>query len=99
MIRTAAQALGSRGTLVVVGTGADPTLDVTDLIGGGKTVRGTIEGDADPQTFIPQLIEWYQDGRLPMDRIVTAFPFTEIDRAVAGMLDGTAIKPVLVFGD
>ena len=98
VIRTAAQALGSRGTLVVVGMGADPTLDVTDLIGGGKTVRGTIEGDADPQTFIPQLIEWYQDGRLPMERIVTAFPFTEIDRAVAGMLDGTAIKPVLVFG-
>ena len=99
VIRTAAEALASRGTLVVVGIGADVTLDVQDLIGGGKTVRGTIEGDADPQTFIPQLIEWYQDGRLPMEHIVTAFPFTDIDRAVAGMRDGTAVKPVLVLGD
>lgn len=99
VIRTAAQALASRGTLVVVGIGADVTLDVQDLIGGGKTVRGTIEGDADPQTFIPRLIEWYQAGRLPMEHIVTAFPFAGVDRAVAGMRDGTAIKPVLVFAD
>jgi len=99
VVRLAAQALASRGTLVVVGLGADVTLDVQDLIGGGKTVRGTIEGDADPQTFIPQLVEWYREGRLPMERIVTTFPFTDIDRAVAGMRDGTAIKPVLVFGD
>jgi aryl-alcohol dehydrogenase len=99
VIRAAAQALASRGTLAVVGLGADVTLDVQDLIGGGKTVRGTIEGDADPQTFVPQLVEWYQEGRLPMGRIVTTYPFTEIDRAVAGMRDGTAVKPVLVLGD
>ncbi len=99
VIRAAAQALASRGTLVVVGIGADVTLDVQDLIGGGKTVRGTIEGDADPQTFIPQLVEWYQEGRLPMERIVTAFPLTAIDRAVASMRDGTAVKPVLVLED
>ncbi|MGY2872898.1 aryl-alcohol dehydrogenase [Marmoricola sp. URHA0025 HA25] len=99
VIRAAAQALASRGTLVVVGLGADVTLDVPDLIGGGKTVRGTIEGDADPQSFIPRLVEWYREGRLPMERIVTTFPFTDIDRAVAGMRDGSAVKPVLVFGD
>ena len=99
VIRSAAQALASRGMLLVVGIGADVTLDVQDLIGGGKTVRGTIEGDADPQTFVPQLVEWYQAGRLPMERIVTTYPFTQIDRAVAGMRDGTAVKPVLVLGD
>ena len=65
----------------MVGTLA--TLDFNDLIGGGKTVRGSIEGDADPQAFIPQLVEWLLTGQFPMQDIVQTFPFSQINEAVA----------------
>ncbi|MEU4244512.1 NAD(P)-dependent alcohol dehydrogenase [Actinoplanes sp. NPDC026619] len=97
VIRTAAQGLTSLGTLVVVGIGPDVTLDVGDLMSGGKTVRGCIEGDADPQTFIPQLVEWHLKDRFPMEEIVRTFPFSEINEAVAQAKDGSAIKPVLIM--
>ncbi|MFC9057180.1 NAD(P)-dependent alcohol dehydrogenase [Streptomyces sp. NPDC057074] len=97
VIRTAAQGLASLGTLVLVGIGPDATLDLADLMGGGKTVRGSIEGDSDPQRFIPQLVEWQLDNAFPMQEIVRVFPFSQINEAVARSHDGSAIKPVLVF--
>jgi aryl-alcohol dehydrogenase len=96
VVRTAAQALRPLGALVVIGNGADFTLDHQDIIGGGKTVRGSIEGDADPQAFIPQLVTWYQQGRMPMDKIVRTFALEQIEDAVAQMKDGSAVKPVLL---
>ena len=65
-------------------------------------LRGTIikfitEGDADPPTFIPQMIDWYRAGKFPFDRLVKTFPFDEINEAAAASEDGSAIKPVLVF--
>jgi aryl-alcohol dehydrogenase len=96
VVRTAAQALAALGTLAVVGTGADITLDTGDLIGGGKTIRGCIEGDADPQELIPRLVAWHQDGRLPMEKVVRTFPLEQLNEAVAQMRDGSVIKPVLL---
>lgn len=97
VIANAALALAPRGTLVVLGIGRpEITLDVSDLINNGKSVRGSIEGDADPRQFVPQLINWYRDGRFPVDKIITTFPFTQINEAVAATADGV-IKPVLTF--
>ncbi len=54
MIVDAAKALGRLGTLALVGTGeALATLDIKDLIRGGKSVRGVMEGDADPVRVRP----------------------------------------------
>ncbi|MEU9343088.1 NAD(P)-dependent alcohol dehydrogenase [Streptomyces sp. NPDC048278] len=97
VVRAAARALAPLGSLVVVGLGtADLGLDTLDLIGGGKTIRGSIEGDANPQDFVPLLLDWRAAGRFPAERLVTAFPFTAIDEAVARMKDDV-VKPVLTF--
>ncbi|MEA2312017.1 MAG: aryl-alcohol dehydrogenase [Solirubrobacteraceae bacterium] len=98
VIADAARALGRRGALALVGTGeALATLDVKDLIRSGKSVRGVMEGDADPLRFVPQLIELVQQGRLPIERMIAGYPFAEINRAVADASSGAAIKPVLAF--
>lgn len=65
-------------------------------------VRGTIikyitEGDADPPSFIPQMIAWYKAGKFPFDRLVKTFPFDQINEAAKASEDGSAIKPVLTF--
>jgi aryl-alcohol dehydrogenase len=98
VIADVTRALGRRGAAALVGTGpAEATLDIKDLIRGGKTVRGVMEGDADPLAFVPELIALVERGRLPVDRLIVTYPFTEINRAVADAESGATIKPVLTF--
>ena len=86
--------LGVCGLLGVVPPGTEVGLDM-DRIMNGRTVRGIIEGDAIPDLFIPKLIELYSQGRFPFDRMITFYPFEEINRAVEDMEEGRVIKPVL----
>lgn len=98
VIAQAARALGSRGQLVVVGLGRpEVTLDVHDLLNHGKTVRGCIEGDADPQRFLPRLIELHRAGRFPYEQLIVRYPLDRINQAVADSIAGESIKPVLTF--
>jgi aryl-alcohol dehydrogenase len=67
------------------------------MLAGGKQLRGILGGDANPQTFLPLLAEYWQQGRLPFDRLLTFYPFAEIERAFADAHSGKAIKPVLLM--
>jgi hypothetical protein len=61
------------GSCGLVGSGASEVrLDPGALL--GKTVMGIFEGNAVPQQFIPQLIELWQAGRFPFDRLIETFP-------------------------
>lgn len=63
----------------------------------GRTLSGVIEGDADPQEFIPRLIDLHRDGRFPFDRLITTFPFERINEAIEAAVSGAVVKPVVVF--
>jgi aryl-alcohol dehydrogenase len=63
-------------------------LDVAALIGQGKSLRGSIEGDVDPQVYLPRLLTWYRRGMLPMERLVRSYPIEQINEAVADMESG-----------
>jgi Zn-dependent alcohol dehydrogenase len=63
----------------------------------GVGVKFITEGDADPKTFIPQMIKWYQAGKFPFDRLVKTFPFAQINEAAKASETGETIKPVLLF--
>jgi aryl-alcohol dehydrogenase len=91
----ALDALGHGGLLVLVGASMD-NLVVHPTRLTGKRVTYVLEGDADPQVFIPTLIEHWRSGRFPFDRLVTTFPLTGIDEAEAATRTGAAIKPVLL---
>jgi aryl-alcohol dehydrogenase len=84
--------LGGQIGLVGVQTGP-VVLDSTAWV--GKTVHNILEGGADPQTFIPRMIELWQEGRFPFDRLIEEFPLSEIDAAERSSLAGGVIKPVL----
>ena len=86
--------LGVCGLLGVVPPGTEVALDM-DLIMNGRTVKGILGGDAIPELFIPRLIELYSQGRLPFDRLITFYPFDDINQAVEDMEKGRVIKPVL----
>ncbi|MFE7860100.1 NAD(P)-dependent alcohol dehydrogenase [Streptomyces sp. NPDC057403] len=99
VLRQGVDALAARGTLVVVGAppfGTEVALDVNGLLG-GKRVVGLTLGDAETRSFIPSLVRLVKDGRLPLHRLISTYPFADIDRAVRDMGAGKAIKPVLTF--
>jgi len=100
VVRSAADALGTRGTLVAVGAAA-PGTEITFEIGAslmkGWTFKTVIEGSAVPQVFIPQLVELWRRGRFPFDRLVRTYPLREIEQAFADSASGEVIKPVIVY--
>jgi aryl-alcohol dehydrogenase len=88
------QAIGSlrrRGALALVGMGGSAEFDIMTVMTNGIEIRGVIEGDAEPSAFIPQLIEM----NLPLEKIITEYPFDEIETAAQDAAAGRVIKPVL----
>jgi aryl-alcohol dehydrogenase len=84
--------LGGTGALVGAQV-ADLVLDVLAVV--GKRAIWVLEGDADPKTFIPRLIELWQAGKFPFDRLLREFPLSAIDEAEAASLSGEVVKPIL----
>jgi aryl-alcohol dehydrogenase len=94
----AIEALGVLGTLGVVGApplGTRAEFDINNLLLGGRSIRGIVEGDSTPQVFIPQLVELYLQGRFPFDRLVKFYPLAEINQAAEDSLRGVTLKPIL----
>lgn len=65
------------------------------LLAGGRQLRGILGGDAHPRLFLPQLIDYWRQGRFPFDRLLTFYRFDEIARAFDDVHHGRVIKPVL----
>jgi aryl-alcohol dehydrogenase len=50
-----------------------------------------------PQVFIPRLVELWQQGRFPFDKLVQTYTLDDINTAFADSESGKVIKPVVVF--
>ena len=91
--------LGIRGMLGLIGVPADPQavfsvgLFQPPLL--GLTIRGIVEGDADPQTFIPHLLDLHRQGKFPFDKLITTMPLAQINEAVEAQHRGEVLKAVL----
>ena len=92
----ALECLAMRGVAGFVGAPLGSwTPDMFQILSGGRTVRGILGGDASPGLFIPLLIEYYRQGRLPFDRLIRFYPFQDIARAFADCEHGVTVKAVL----
>ncbi len=101
VIRQAVESLAPRGTCGIVGAspaGSEMTLDVLHMMTAGRSIRGIVEGDAVPQTFVATLIELYRQGRFPFDRLATFYPFDRIDDAVRDSEAGRVVKAIVTMG-
>lgn len=98
VLEQAVACLAPRGVCGFVG-GAAPgvklSVEVRDMLLGGKTLRGIVEGDADPHSFIPALMALHAQGRFPFERLITFYPFERIAEAIADAEAGRVVKPVL----
>jgi len=97
VLRQAVDVLNNTGVCGLVGAappGAECSLDMNSIMF-GRTLRGIIEGDSVADIFIPQLIELYQQGRFPFDRLITYYDLADIDKAAHDMEQGLVLKPVV----
>jgi len=103
---TAAEACIKTGLLLMhrgsvganVGGGKSVTLDPwTKYMTGGKTWCAVTEGNSVSPVFIPRLVKMFELGRFPIDKLITFFPFDQINEAFEANLTGAAIKPILLM--
>ncbi|KEQ68111.1 NAD(P)-binding protein [Aureobasidium namibiae CBS 147.97] len=89
---------GIRGRICTVGLtvpGTTMKLDFMDMMHRGKVFTGSIEGDSDPQKFIPFLVDEFRAGRLPLEKIVRLYRFEEFQDAWEDLANGRVIKPII----
>jgi aryl-alcohol dehydrogenase len=97
VLREAVEALMPAGTCVLLGSaraGTEVTLEMP-FLQNGRTVHGVIQGESHPREFLPKLVDFLMDGKMPVDRMITFYPFADINRAAQESTSGKAIKPVL----
>ena len=76
--------------------GTEVTLEMGSILW-GRTIRGIIEGDSVIDVFIPKLINFYKAGKLPFDRLVQTYSFSEVEKACNDLKNGLVFKPILQF--
>jgi aryl-alcohol dehydrogenase len=98
VLRQAVECTGPTGICGLIGApafGTEVSLDMNSILVAGRTLRGIVEGDSVPSLFLPRLVELWDQGRFPVDRLMTFFDFDQINEAAAAAEAGTAVKPVL----
>lgn len=98
VIRNAVDALAPRGTCAILGVPApddDLVLNEFHFMSGGRKLIGVVEGSSNPDTFIPALIGLWQNGQFPFDKLITYYPFEQINEAIEATSNGSAIKPIV----
>lgn len=100
LLRLAADSLGVRGTVALVGA-ARPGTEVTFEIGSslvkGWTFKTVVQGSSVPQVFIPRLIQLWREGRFPFDKLIENYAHTDINQAFEDSKNGKVIKPVITY--
>jgi aryl-alcohol dehydrogenase len=101
VIRGAVLALAPMGTCGVLGASAPGTeinLDEVHFMSGGRRLMGIVEGESNPDVFIPLMIDLYRRGLFPFDRLVTFYSMEQINEAIHDSESGKSIKPIVRFG-
>lgn len=64
----------------------------------GRSWRGTAFGGARGRTDVPRIVDWYMDGKINIDDLIThTMPLNEINNAFDLMHEGKSIRSVVLY--
>ena len=67
------------------------------LVAEERTLKGSYFGSCDPQRDVPRFIEWFYEGRLPVDRLISGHvALEELNEAFDMLADGVAIRQIMI---
>ncbi len=89
------------GTLVLVGLspmGTATNFPSAIIARQEKTIVGSYYGSADTSRDFPRYAQWYREGKLDLDRLITrTYTLDQINDAYADMLAGTLARGVILL--
>lgn len=101
-IASALDYLAPGGELVIVGMPAlnnEIEIDPVTVASSGHRIIGSKMGTAQIRRDIPQLIEWYQQGKLKLDELVSGtYTLDQINDAIDAVGEGSVIRNVVLMG-
>ena len=64
----------------------------------GRVWRGTAFGGAKGRTDVPKIVDWYMDGKIDIDDLIThTMPLEDINNAFHLMHEGESIRSVVIY--
>jgi S-(hydroxymethyl)glutathione dehydrogenase/alcohol dehydrogenase len=64
----------------------------------GRVWKGTAFGGAKGRTDVPKIVDWYMDGKIEIDPMIThTMPLDEINTAFELMHEGKSIRSVVIY--
>jgi S-(hydroxymethyl)glutathione dehydrogenase/alcohol dehydrogenase len=64
----------------------------------GRSWRGTAFGGARGRTDVPKIVDWYMDGKIDIDPMIThTMPLEDINKAFDLMHSGESIRSVVIY--
>ena len=101
MMRVALEAChrgwGESVVVGIAGAGAEIATRPVQLLT-GRVWRGTSFGGARGRTDVPRIVDWYMEGKIEIDPLIThVMPLEDINKAFELMHDGHAIRSVVTF--
>lgn len=62
----------------------------------GWTFRTIVQGSSVPQVFIPRLVELWEQGRFPFDKLIRTYELDDTNTAFEDSQSGNTVKPVVI---
>lgn len=89
------------GRLVAVGLGnpADnATVNPLAVVAQSKTIIGSYLGSGDPVRDVPEYVDLWRQGRLPIEKLVSGtVGLDEVNRAMDDLASGAALRQIIAF--
>lgn len=64
----------------------------------GRVWKGSAFGGAKGRTQVPQIVDWYMDGKIQIDPLIThTMPLEDINKGLDLMHEGKSIRSVVLF--
>lgn len=89
---------GSTVTVGLPGPSATATISPLGLVAQGRTITGSYLGSAVPSREIPQFIQRWRQGRLPVERLVSSrVELSAVNSALDALSSGEGLRHLITF--
>jgi len=100
-IRSALRYIEPGGELVIVGmpaSGQEIEIDPVIIAAAGHRIIGSKMGTSQIRRDIPRLIDWYREGKLKLDELVSdTYTLDDINEAIADVSNGAVIRNIVLM--
>jgi len=99
VIAQAVSSIRFGGKCVLVGTsppGSALSVSPNEFVVMGKTLTGCLQGSIVPSIDVPKYVDWYMEGTLPIDKLITRnYSLDGINEAFEALEKGETIRSVI----